>query len=126
MANMKARKILTLIKFARLNYTLEEIPDPEADKEHLPPFLLKTTQGELHEEYEIIHFIVSESRRLSQTEEKSGNDSFKELPENEADDHEQRAARDSQIVSLCVNDNYLLAKMQEQLVSLRMTLFPML
>ena len=40
MAEMKARKIVTLIKFSKLNYSLEEVSESEAK-----PFLLRTPQG---------------------------------------------------------------------------------
>lgn len=53
---MKARKMVTLIKFSKLNYFLEEVTDAEAK-----PFLLRTPQGELSDEYEIIGYIVNDS-----------------------------------------------------------------
>jgi hypothetical protein len=56
MADMKARKIVTLIRFSKLNYSLEEVTEPEAK-----PYLLRTSQGELYEEYEIIGHIVNDS-----------------------------------------------------------------
>lgn len=46
MAEMKARKMVTLIKFSKMNYFLEEITDAESK-----PFLLRTPQGELYDEY---------------------------------------------------------------------------
>jgi hypothetical protein len=56
MAEMKARKMVTLIKFSKLSYFLEEITDAESK-----PFLLRTPQGELYDEYEIINYIVNDS-----------------------------------------------------------------
>jgi len=43
---MKALKIVALIKFTKLNYSLDEVTDEE-DR----PYLLRTTQGELYDEY---------------------------------------------------------------------------
>jgi len=56
MADMKARKIVTLIRFSKLSYLLEEVTEAEAK-----PYLLRTTQGELYDEYEIIGYIVNDS-----------------------------------------------------------------
>lgn len=42
LTDLKARKIAVLIKFARLEYLLEETADPES-----VPHVLRTPQGEL-------------------------------------------------------------------------------
>jgi hypothetical protein len=55
-ANMKAMKIVVLIKISKLKYELEEMVESQQ------PFYLKTEKGELHKEYEIIYFIINESR----------------------------------------------------------------
>ena len=46
MAELKAHKIVTLINFSKLDYPLEEVTDDEER-----PYLLKTSQGELYDEY---------------------------------------------------------------------------
>jgi hypothetical protein len=46
MTNLRALKIVALIKFGKLNYGLEEVTDGE-DR----PYLLRTSQGELYDEY---------------------------------------------------------------------------
>jgi hypothetical protein len=53
-ANLKAMKIIVLIKTSKLNYCLEETVSDE-----LYPFYLKTEKGELKKEYEIINYIVN-------------------------------------------------------------------
>ena len=42
MADMKARKIATLIKITNLPYGLQEVTDPDAQR-----YLLRTSQGDL-------------------------------------------------------------------------------
>lgn len=56
MTELKARKILVLIKFSKLDYSIEEMTDLDSR-----PFLLKTSQGELYSEYEIINYIVNDN-----------------------------------------------------------------
>lgn len=53
MHNLRALKLVALIKFARLKYLLEEHNEQEG-----PAYVLRTAQGELHYEYEIINYIV--------------------------------------------------------------------
>lgn len=43
MTELKARKILVLIKFSELDYSIEEMTDGDSK-----PFVLKTSQGELN------------------------------------------------------------------------------
>lgn len=56
MVDMKARKIATMIKISKLPYHLEEVTEIESR-----PYVLRTYQGELFSEYEIIGYIVSDS-----------------------------------------------------------------
>ena len=56
MTELKARKILVLIKFSKLDYSIEEMADLDSR-----PFLLKTSQGELYSEYDIINYIVNDN-----------------------------------------------------------------
>ena len=55
MADMKARKMVALIKFSKLSYDLQQNSDESK------PFLLKTPQGQLYDEYEIVNYIVNDS-----------------------------------------------------------------
>ena len=56
MVDMKARKIATLIKLSKLPYTLEEVTENEPQK-----YVLKTYNGDLTEEYEIIGYIINDT-----------------------------------------------------------------
>ena len=53
---MKARKMAALIRISNLPYNLEEVTDPDAQR-----YVLRTTQGDLNSEYEIIGFIINDS-----------------------------------------------------------------
>lgn len=46
MVDIKARKVVTLIKFSKLPYSLEEVTETEPR-----PYVLRTYQGELFTEY---------------------------------------------------------------------------
>ena len=111
MTNLKARKIATLIKFSRLPYTLEEAMDEQPRK-----LLLTTPQGELEQEYEIINYLVMDC--LTRTRSYYREPSNSELSE-EAD-------FDEQLGSFCGADLCSLARMNEQLMTLRGSLFPLL
>jgi hypothetical protein len=113
MAEMKARKIVTLIKFSKLNYLVEEVTDTEAK-----PFLLRSPQGELTDEYEIIAYIVNDSFLTCYR------DSLREA--SLTDSSEAEESIDNRAVSLCGSDILLWAKMNERLFELRRSLFPLL
>jgi len=113
MADMKALKIVTLIKFSKLNYSLEEVSESEAK-----PFLLRTPQGELTEEYEIIGFIVNDSF-LSCYREGLREASL-------TDSSEAEEGSEGRQASLCGSDIAVWARMSERLFELRRALFPLL
>jgi hypothetical protein len=100
MTDMKAWKIATLIRFAKLPYALEEVTETESR-----PYVLRTCQGELFCEHEIVSYIANDnfarnfrSREISSTEERP----------------------------VLWVDIFSWAKMNERLLELRNTLFKML
>ena len=56
-----AKKIATLIRMANLNYDTETTNEDGAS-----PHCLHTPYGELSNEYEIIYYIINESKELNQ------------------------------------------------------------
>ena len=55
-------KIAVLIKIAKLPYILNDF---HAYDEMAHPFILHTPYGELTKEYEVINYIINESKELS-------------------------------------------------------------
>lgn len=55
-----AKKIATLVKIANLNIQIEENHDESSN-----PHILQTPSGQLHKEYEIIYYVISQARDLS-------------------------------------------------------------
>lgn len=100
MAEMKARKMVTLIKFSKLNYLLEEVSETEGR-----PFLLRTPQGELTEEYEIIGFIINDSFLSCYR------DGLREASLTDSSEAEDAAAADGRVTSLCGGDILIWARM---------------
>jgi len=101
MADMKARKMAALIRISNLPYNLEEVTDPDSQR-----YVLRTTQGDLNTEYEIIGYII--------------NDSFtRSLRSNDQSDiSDDRPCQWMDVFSW--------TKTNEKIVELRKTLFPLL
>lgn len=94
--------MVTLIKFSKLNYLLEEVSETEGR-----PFLLRTPQGELTEEYEIIGFIINDSFLSCYR------DGLREA--SLTDSSEAEEAADGRVTSLCGADILVWARMNERL-----------
>ena len=71
MTDMKALKILTLIKFSKLPYIVEELTEVQSR-----PLVLRTGQGELSDEYEIVGYVVNDAfgRSLRRSESRDSED----------------------------------------------------
>lgn len=115
MTDIRARKIAVLIRFARLQYTMEEVNDAETK-----PHIIRTPWGELTEEYEIINYVINDSlvqywpRKMSDRSSEDAEESMGSLLE------------ENEVKSVAPNDHFILARMHEQLFNLRTGLFSLL